>query len=405
MSESLREQIIDNILKVAMAHHDDISQDDEYMASVSADSILALIGKCGGNNKPLSIWQIETVLRNNSIVVEGKKLVIEEHRFSDVCEEIKSLATPTFSGEKEKQYPCVDCGKLRTKDEGGTTFAVCDECWEKKYKPTEQKEIKVLCFSCEYQASCDPISKHTECSDYKPEPKPKERIEPLDLTNWEKGGRSWQLAKKQNEVINFINNRKGRGMEFVEFKKIPRLSREVVVTEKIDGTNGVIYIGEDGEFLIGSRTRWIDVHTDNHGFANWATEHKEELLKLGIGTHYGEWWGSGIQRGYNLPKGEKRFSLFNCGRWVKKTADSIPPLAEKQEYCPDCCDVVPILWTGIFDTLLIDGLLQTMKEQGSRVSPGFMNPEGIVIYHRAGNLMFKKTIEKDNEFKSAEKKR
>ena len=186
--------------------------------------------------------------------------------------------------------------------------------------------------------------------------------------------------------------------EFVEFKKIPRLSREVVVTEKIDGTNGVICITEEGEFLVGSRTRWIDEHTDNHNFWHWATENKEELLKLGIGTHYGEWWGSGIQRGYNLPKGEKRFSLFNVGRWVK---DKNIPLLEKQEYCPDCCDVVPILWTGIFDTLIIDGLLQTMKEQGSIVSKGFMNPEGVVIYHRAGNLMFKKTIEKDTEYKSA----
>jgi DNA-directed RNA polymerase subunit RPC12/RpoP len=30
-------------------------------------------------------------------------------------------------------YPCLDCGKMRTKDEGGTTFTVCDECWEKVY--------------------------------------------------------------------------------------------------------------------------------------------------------------------------------------------------------------------------------------------------------------------------------
>ena len=28
-------------------------------------------------------------------------------------------------------YPCDDCGKMRTKSEGGTTFTVCDECWEK----------------------------------------------------------------------------------------------------------------------------------------------------------------------------------------------------------------------------------------------------------------------------------
>jgi len=68
------------------------------------------------------------------------------------------------------------------------------------------------------------------------------------------------------------------------FKKIPRLSRECVVTEKIDGTNGCIYISENGEFLVGSRTRWLNGQTgDNHGFSRWAHEHKEELLKLGVG--------------------------------------------------------------------------------------------------------------------------
>jgi hypothetical protein len=184
--------------------------------------------------------------------------------------------------------------------------------------------------------------------------------------------------------------------EFVEFKKIPRLSREVIISEKIDGTNGVIYIGEDGEFLVGSRTGWINEHTDNHGFYKWAIENKEELLKLGAGTHYGEWWGSGIQRGYDLPKGEKRFSLFNCRRWVK---DKTQSLLEKQEYCPECCYVVPILWTGIFDTLQIDLTLTTLGRTGSKASAGFMRPEGIVIYHKAGNLMFKKTAEKDNEQK------
>lgn len=28
-------------------------------------------------------------------------------------------------------YPCEDCGTLRTKAEGGTTFTVCDACWDK----------------------------------------------------------------------------------------------------------------------------------------------------------------------------------------------------------------------------------------------------------------------------------
>ena len=181
--------------------------------------------------------------------------------------------------------------------------------------------------------------------------------------------------------------------EFREFKKIPRLSRECVITEKIDGTNGVIHITEEGEMLVGSRNRWLDHHNDNYNFWHWCMNNKEDLLQLGVGTHYGEWWGSGIQRGYGLVKGEKRFSLFNTGRWVR---DRNKQLLEKQEYCPECCYVVPILHEGIFETNPCDACLDVLRINGSYASPGFMKPEGIVIYHKAGNLYFKKTIEKDD---------
>jgi DNA-directed RNA polymerase subunit M/transcription elongation factor TFIIS len=30
----------------------------------------------------------------------------------------------------DRVYPCRRCGKLRSKNEGGTTFTVCDECWD-----------------------------------------------------------------------------------------------------------------------------------------------------------------------------------------------------------------------------------------------------------------------------------
>lgn len=36
----------------------------------------------------------------------------------------------------QQTYPCDQCGKPRTKAEGGTVFTVCDECWP---KPSEQK--------------------------------------------------------------------------------------------------------------------------------------------------------------------------------------------------------------------------------------------------------------------------
>jgi hypothetical protein len=37
-----------------------------------------------------------------------------------------------------------------------------------------------------------------------------------------------------------------------------------------------------------------------------------------------------------------------------------------------------------------------LRIKGSYASPGFMNPEGVVIWHKAAQCYFKKTIEKDN---------
>lgn len=36
--------------------------------------------------------------------------------------------------ENARIYPCADCGKLRSRAEGGTTFTVCDSCWDKHWK-------------------------------------------------------------------------------------------------------------------------------------------------------------------------------------------------------------------------------------------------------------------------------
>jgi hypothetical protein len=195
-------------------------------------------------------------------------------------------------------------------------------------------------------------------------------------------------------------------VEFLEFPKIPRLSREIIITEKIDGTNAQLLITESGEMLIGSRTRWITAQDDNHGFARWVEGNKQELLKLGVGRHFGEWWGSGIQRGYGLQKGEKRFSLFNVGRWAlhgtepKRIPTADPRIEKYQDVLPEICSLVPELYRGQFDTQKIDAVLEDLKVNGSYASKGFMKPEGIVVFHIAGNVGFKKTIEKDEMPKS-----
>ncbi|TIL38509.1 RNA ligase family protein [Mesorhizobium sp.] len=169
--------------------------------------------------------------------------------------------------------------------------------------------------------------------------------------------------------------------DFVPFPKIPRLKRGCVITEKIDGTNAQVVVGEDGSVRAGSRNRWISPEDDNFGFARWVAEHVDGLRELGPGQHFGEWWGLGIQRGYGLH--ERRFSLFNAGRWSAGR--------------PECCGVVPVLYAGDFSTDVVDATLQALKADGSAVAPGFDKPEGIIVYMTAARHTYKVLAENDNE--------
>lgn len=179
---------------------------------------------------------------------------------------------------------------------------------------------------------------------------------------------------------------------FKAFDKIARLHRDCVITEKLDGTNGLIYIADDFETMkVGSRNQWITPEKDNFGFARWAEEHRDELIKgLGPGYHYGEWWGAGIQRRYGLT--EKRFSLFNVAKW---SDDSVRP---------KCCHVVPlVVMDSKFSSAMVETAIARLRHHGSVAAPGFMNPEGIVIFHKAAQVLFKVTLEKDEEPKGTQR--
>lgn len=179
---------------------------------------------------------------------------------------------------------------------------------------------------------------------------------------------------------------------FEGFPKIPRLKRDCVITEKIDGTNAQVVITEDGEIGACSRTRVITPgkDTDNFGFAAWVQDNREDLLKLGPGRHFGEWYGGSIQRGYGLT--EKRFALFNTARWN--------PLNPNK---PGCCHVVPVLYTGPLGNA--DIVLKELIDHGSYAVDGFMDPEGIVVWHVASHNLFKVTCKHDEEPKNEKKER
>lgn len=194
-------------------------------------------------------------------------------------------------------------------------------------------------------------------------------------------------------------------MEFQAWPKTPRLLRDVVVTEKIDGTNACVIVeplgsdesdhhlaiagyqhSETGEFWyqLGaqSRKRLLTLEQDNAGFARWVRENAETIAnELGPGRHYGEWWGQGIQRGYGLT--EKRFSLFNTAKW------------STVEFTTPGLGVVPTIYEGEFNQAKIEACLVDLQWNGSHAAPGFDHPEGICVFHTQSRQVYKITLDGD----------
>lgn len=213
--------------------------------------------------------------------------------------------------------------------------------------------------------------------------------------------------------------------DFKSWLKTPRLDSPFLITEKIDGTNCGIFIelldpsdDIEGWMTIGcdlenntyykiiaqSRNRLINLKDDNYGFAQWVFAKANELCSiLGPGRHYGEWWGGGIQRGYGLAKDDKRFSLFNVNRY--NPTDSYETLVSYQDAVfplwptlPQM-SVVPVLewWNDDCDlstmAYMVDNTLGTLEDTGSHAVHGFEKPEGVVLYHKRADQIFKKYVD------------
>lgn len=197
-------------------------------------------------------------------------------------------------------------------------------------------------------------------------------------------------------------------IEFTPWPKTPRLLKEnMVITEKIDGTNAAIGVieydmcgpippmcrlttveqvcGEDRYYLVyaQSRSRIIapadfwGKGADNYGFADWVWSVPDELVSvLGPGLHFGEWWGHGILRGYDQPAGVRHFSLFNTSRWGH--LDN--PDARAAIRPPEALTVVPVLAVNTLDTAVLQDVMEALRFTGSHAAPGYENPEGVCVY-------------------------
>jgi hypothetical protein len=182
------------------------------------------------------------------------------------------------------------------------------------------------------------------------------------------------------------------------------------LTEKIDGSNAAIRIrlyeptedaslaipemaiGESGNAYnvwVQSRSRFLlpTKEQDNFGFAAWVLKNMNTLVStLGLGDHYGEWWGGKIQRGYGLS--ERRFSLFNAQRWM----ESIHPTEDRLNIG---LYTVPMLYTGPYDGAKIQEVKQDLIDNGSRAVPGFRS-EGMVVELLEAKSKYKVLTENDD---------
>lgn len=220
--------------------------------------------------------------------------------------------------------------------------------------------------------------------------------------------------------------------QFKEWPKIGRLNRDIVITEKLDGTNAAVVIVPDDEEVAGpgggtetvvtgrfkvyaqSRTRILTPQSDNFGFRAWVEQNADALIyALGPGTHFGEWWGKGIQRGYGLT--EKRFSLFNTDKWFDKTKglyEAYTPELVAIREAGVAIGVVPILYSGPWMQVLgykddptsfkvryaPDFMIEWLRKDGSVAVPGFA-AEGVVVFHKASGTLFKATVDADGKHK------
>ena len=81
---------------------------------------------------------------------------------------------------------------------------------------------------------------------------------------------------------------------------------------KLHGTNAAVQVHDDGTVVAQSRTSLLIDGNDNAGFAKWVESNKTEWLKFKRNfVYFGEWFGTGIQKGVACSEiNKKAFAVF-----------------------------------------------------------------------------------------------
>ena len=140
---------------------------------------LALDGHISGYNALREVGNdLAECLQRALVDIEGWGCKTKRER--EVLEKWKELVEggegQGAEAPESQLYPCAKCGAMRSKGEGGTTFTVCDKCWNDRQEPSGDCEpgehaLDELC-SCNFDSSTpNAVEQCDKCGGTGKEPK------------------------------------------------------------------------------------------------------------------------------------------------------------------------------------------------------------------------------------------
>lgn len=140
------------------------SVSDDIWESVMGDYKQVVCLECFLHNAA-----IKGISVGDNIKIQGV-VTVETHQMEQVIDPqhpnigfMLPKETSQTNKDDERVYPCARCGKLRSKNEGGTTFTLCDKCWEAIMGRKEpQREIHPVTLEIEAQCEAEALTPETE---------------------------------------------------------------------------------------------------------------------------------------------------------------------------------------------------------------------------------------------------
>lgn len=206
-------------------------------------------------------------------------------------------------------------------------------------------------------------------------------------------------------------------MQFKKYMHIERLGTDEVediefgecyVFYKIDGTNGSVWLDDEGNIKAGSRTRELTLEKDNAGFYAYVLEN--EKIKAYLKEHpnhrlYGEWLVPHSLKTYRKDAWRK-FYIFDVSLETEGHDELLPYEVYKAMLDKFELDYIPPL--AILKNASDDSFIKLLEKTGQfLVEDGKGNGEGIVIknysfINKYGRQTWAKIVA--NEFKEVHAK-